>query len=115
MKHEKKRSKVHWHPAFLQEIQMELNDYMGVLEFKPEFQLTSEPLRIDLLIIKKPKDVIIEKNIARIFKSDNLLEYKSPEDFLAVKDFMKVYAYANLYAAISPDVDLSGMTLTFIG
>jgi hypothetical protein len=95
-------------------MQLELSDYRDSLEFKYEFQLTSEPLRIDLLIIKKPKGMVIDKNIARIFRSDNLLEYKSPEDYLSVNDFLKVYAYANLYTAITPGVDLAGITLTFI-
>lgn len=31
--------------------------------------------------IKNQKDVIIDKNIARIFRADNLLEYKSLSDF----------------------------------
>ena len=109
-----KLSPIAWHPAFLQAIQLELFNYKDSLEFKYEYQLTSEPLRIDLLIIKKPKTLTIDKNIARIFRTDNLLEYKSPEDYLSIKDFMKVYAYANLYAAITPDVDLSDMTLTFV-
>jgi hypothetical protein len=106
--------KLKWHPAFLQAMKLELSDYRDSLEFKYEYQLTSEPLRIDLIIIKKPKGMAIDKNIARIFRADNLLEYKSPEDFLSVKDFLKVYAYANLYAAITPDVDLSELTLTFV-
>ena len=106
--------KLKWHPAFLQAMQQELFDWRDMLEFKYEYQLTSEPLRIDLLIIKKPKDVTIEKNIARIFRTDNLFEYKSPEDYISIKDFLKVYAYANLYAAITPDVDLSEVTLTFV-
>jgi hypothetical protein len=109
------RDALNWHPAFFQAIQVELYDYRSSLEFKCEYQLTSEPLRIDLLIIKKPENVTIDKNIAAIFRSDNLLEYKSPEDSISVKDFLKVYAYAALYAAISPDVDLSGVTLTFAG
>ena len=108
-------SKLQWHPAFLQAIQMELLDYREYLEFKYEYQLTSEPLRIDLLIIKKPRELAINKNIARIFRSDNVVEYKSPEDYLSVKDFWKVYSYANLYAAITPGVDLSDVTLTFVG
>jgi hypothetical protein len=106
--------KLNWHPAFLQAIQLELVDYKDALEFKYEYQLTTEPLRIDLLIIKKPKDLLIDKNIARIFKTDNLLEFKSPDDYLSIKDFLKVYAYANLYAAITPEVDFSGLTLTFV-
>jgi hypothetical protein len=70
--------KLQWHPGFLQAIKLELSNYKESLEFKYEYQLTSEPLRIDLLIIKKPKSMVVDKNIARIFKADNLLEYKSP-------------------------------------
>jgi hypothetical protein len=113
--HGRGHGRLQWHPAFLQAIQMELFDYRDYLEFRYEYHLTSEPLRIDLLIIKKMGDVIIHKNIARIFRTDNLLEYKSPEDYLSIKDFLKVYAYAHLYAAITPGIDLSNITLTFVG
>jgi hypothetical protein len=107
-------TRISWHPAFLQAIRQELFDYRDSLEFKYEYQLTSEPLRIDLLIIKKPKSLIIDKNIARIFRADNLLEYKSPDDYLSVNDYLKVYSYAHLYAAITPGVDLADITLTFV-
>jgi len=106
--------KLHWHPAFLQAIQLELIEFREYLEFRYEHNLTFEPLRIDLLIIKKPKELHIDKNIARTFRSDNILEYKSPEDYLSVKDFWKVCAYANLYAAITQGVELSDITLTFV-
>ena len=49
-----------------------------MLEFHSAYQLTSEPLRIDVLIIKKLKDIPIRKNIAAVFRQENLLEYKSP-------------------------------------
>ena len=107
-------SRLAWHPAFSQAVKLELFDYRDFLEFSAEFPLTAEPLRIDLLVIKKPKDLVIEKNIARMFKSDNLLEYKSPEDYLSVRDFLKAYAYANLYASITRDVGMEDVTLTFI-
>jgi len=106
--------KTPWHPAFVDAIRMELFDYRDSLEFKYEHPLNLEPLRIDLLIIKKPKDLTIDKNIARIFRSDNILEYKSPGDYLAVTDFLKACAYANLYAAITPGVDFADITLTFV-
>jgi hypothetical protein len=109
-----KHQKISWHPAFLEAIQLELADYRDVLEFKYEYQLSSEPLRIDLLIIKKPKDLLIPKNIARIFKTDNICEYKNPNDYLSVRDFLKVYAYACLYAAITPGVDMADITLSFV-
>jgi hypothetical protein len=103
-----------WHSAFVQAMQQELFHYLDVLEFSVEHSLTSEPLQIDLIIIKKLKDVEIDNDIARIFRAHNIVEYKSPEDYLAIEDFWKVTAYAHLYAAISPDVDLSDVTLTFI-
>jgi hypothetical protein len=103
-----------WHPAFLQAIQLELIDYKNSLEFMYEYQLATEPLRVDLLIIKKPPNLAIDKNIARIFRSDNILEFKSPGDYLSVKDFLKVYAYACLYTAITPEAEFSGITLTLV-
>jgi len=106
--------KTPWHPAFVQAMQQELFDYLDSLEFKSEHPLNTEPLCIDLLVIKKPKDVVIDKNIARIFRADNILEYKSPGDYLAVNDFLKVNAYAYLYAAITPGVDFADMTLSFV-
>jgi len=113
-KNKKGRGKTQWHPAFCEAIQQELSDYRDSLEFKFEHPLNSEPLCIDLLIIKKPKDVVIDKNIARIFRADNILEYKSPGDYLSVNDFLKVNAYANLYAVITPGVDFAELTLTFV-
>jgi len=70
---------ISWHPAFIEVLKLELDEYKDNLEFFPEYQLTSEPLRIDCVIIKKTKDVEIKKNIATIFKTWNLIEYKSPD------------------------------------
>jgi hypothetical protein len=84
-RHGRGRGKLQWHPAFFQAIQVELFDYRDYLEFTYEYHLTSEPLRIDLLIIKKKEDVVIHKNIARIFRTDNILEYKSPTSNRTVK------------------------------
>jgi len=108
-------SQLPWHAAFFQAMQAELFDYRDVLVFESEHQITTEPLRIDLLVIKKTNQLAIAKNIARIFRAINLVEYKSPDDYLSVKDFFKAIAYANLYAATSPDADLSDLTITFVG
>ena len=110
----KEKNKIHWHPAFFKAIQLELFDYLDILDFKYEHQITTEPLRMDLLIIKKRKECSIDKNIARIFKSDNIFEYKSPEDSLSDKDFLKVSAYGNLHPLVNPDVKASDISLTFI-
>ena len=90
-------STISWHPAFVEALQMELDAYKDILEFYPEYPLTSEPLRIDCVIIKKTKTVTINKNIAAIFRTWNLLEYKSPDDYVSVADFYKVYGADTLY------------------
>ena len=102
-----------WHPAFVEAIQMELDEYSRDLEFSPEFPLNTEPLRIDVVIIKKSGDVAIEKNIASIFRKENIVEYKSPDDYVSVDDFYKVYGYACLYKSLNK-TDIKDLTLTFV-
>jgi hypothetical protein len=104
---------IKWHPAFVEALQLELEQYQDILEFKPEYQLNDEPLIMDVLVVKKVKDVVIAKNIGAIFKSDNVVEYKSPEDYVSVEDFYKVYGYACFYASLKK-VDIREMTLTFV-
>jgi len=104
---------IHWHPAFVEALQRELEAYEGELDFYPEFQLTAEPLRIDCVVIKKKKNVQIKKNIAAIFRTWNLLEYKSPGDYISVDDFYKVYGYACLYTSLEK-VPITDLTITFI-
>jgi predicted pyridoxine 5'-phosphate oxidase superfamily flavin-nucleotide-binding protein len=107
------QSIIAWHPAFIEAIQLELEEYQDSLEFHPEYQLTSEPLRIDCVIIKKAADVLIKKNIAAIFREVNLLEYKSPDDYVSVDDFYKVYGYACLFASFEK-VPITSLTVSFM-
>jgi hypothetical protein len=102
-----------WHPAFVQAIKLELEPYREALEFITEYQLTSEPLEIDVVIVKKAPDLVIEKNIARIFRRINILEYKSPDDYFSVYDFYKVLSYAFLYAALNK-TPIDDITLSII-
>ncbi|GHV74807.1 hypothetical protein AGMMS49940_21090 [Spirochaetia bacterium] len=114
MANEHSSGNIRWHPAFFEAIQLELAAYRNVLEFIYDYQLTTDPLRIDTLIIKKPKQVKIEKNFAQIFRGNNICEFKSPGDYLAVKDFYKVMAYACQYVADGEGVDIDDITLTFV-
>jgi hypothetical protein len=102
-----------WHAAFIEAIQLELDQYRDLLEFIPEYQLTSEPLKIDVLIIKKPNTLPIHKNIAAIFRTHNLLEFKSPSDYLSISDFYKVYGYACFYASLE-HISITDLTITLI-
>ncbi|MBS6643783.1 MAG: hypothetical protein KH366_09395 [Clostridiaceae bacterium] len=80
-------------------------------------QLSIKPLLIDVLIIKVKKGGRIHKNIGKIFREYNIIEYKSPEDYLNINDYYKVLGYACLYQAdtekvcqISPEE----ITITFV-
>jgi hypothetical protein len=106
--------RISWHPAFFEAIQMELKKYSHDLQFISEYQLTTEPQRIDVVIIKKKRDIVIKKNIASIFRKDNIVEYKSPDDYFSIGGFYKVYGYACSYQYLK-SMDIRDITLTFVG
>ena len=88
--------KIQWHPAFDAALQIELGEETKYLEFDSEHLLSKKPMQIDVLV-KNERHVKIQKNIGRIFRQYNVVEYKSPEDDLNIDDFYKVYAYACIY------------------
>ena len=92
---------------------MELHDYQDVLTFENEHQLSKEALKMDVLIIKKSKDVQITKNFGRIFRTHNVFEYKSETDSLSVSDYTKVLGYALLYSSFE-QIPLSDITVSFV-
>ena len=82
-----------------------------------EHQLGTKPKEIDVLIIKKNAQDKIHKNIGRIFKGHNIVEYKSPDDYLSIDDFYKVYGYACFYksdATRSNAIQASDITITLV-
>ena len=92
-----KSTLLQWHPAFYAGIQIEFEEEAEKLQFENEHQLSKKPMGIDVLIIKKQNEDKIEKNIGRIFRKHNIIEYKSPEDYLSIDDFYKVLGYACFY------------------
>ena len=112
-----KQAKLQWHPAFFAGIQIELAAEARYLVFENEHQLGTKPKEIDVLIIKKENAPPIQKNIGRIFRTYNLVEYKSPADTLDVETFYKLYGYACFYkadASAADRVPMEEVTLTFI-
>ena len=106
-----------WHPGFCAALQIELQEESGNLEFYPEYELSKKPMRIDTLIVKKMSDSPVLKNIGRIFRKHNLIEYKSPGDYLSINDFYKVYGYACFYQSDTEKVGairLEEITITFV-
>lgn len=107
--------KIQWHPAFGAALRIELAGELEKVQIEEEHLLGKSPLRIDIVLLKKKPGEKIVKNIGRIFRNYNIIEYKSPDDNLSIRDFYKVYAYACLYQAeekkkIAPEE----LTITFV-
>ena len=81
-----------WHPAFQGPMELEMRDYRDKLEYDDEHVLTKESEIVDLLVIKKDKDVVIDNDIGEIFRTHNLVEFKSPDDGLTIDDLCKTMA-----------------------
>ncbi|MEI3437859.1 MAG: hypothetical protein V8Q83_06605 [Blautia sp.] len=76
------------------------------MELTPEYNLSKEPIRIDLLIVKDRKKLgKIKNEIGHIMRTYNVIEYKSPEDGLTIDDFYKTIGYACLYKGYGENVD----------
>lgn len=97
--------KIQWHPGFVAAINLELAENRDDLIYEKEYNLNTKPLEIDLLVIKKDKDVQITNEIGRLFQGHNILEYRSPDDHLDIDSFYKAGAYASLYKAYGETVD----------
>lgn len=109
--------KLQWHPAFFAALHIEFGEELDALEIKREHLLGKKPMQIDVVVVKKEKDVRIEKNIGRLFRGHNIIEYKAPGDYLSINDFYKVYGYTCFYQSdtgkvkeIAPDE----LTITYV-
>ena len=97
--------KIQWHPPFCSATELELRHDADILEFIQELPLSKKPLNIDLFIIKKTDSRTLKNDIGKIFRRDNICEYKGPGDYISIDDFYKAIAYACLYKSLGKDVD----------
>ncbi len=58
-------TKIQWHPGFVAAMNLELAENREDLVFEKEYNLNTMPLEIDLLVIKKEKNVHISNEIGR--------------------------------------------------
>ena len=72
--------KTQWHPAFCSAMKLELIEDGEYLDYINEYNLNTKPLQIDLLVVKKVKDIEIKNEIGKLFRTHNIMEYKTPED-----------------------------------
>ena len=87
-------SRTKWHPEFCNIIELELMENAEGLTYDSEYNLSREPLKIDLLVFKKIQDEVIKNEIGKIFLGHNIMEYKSPDDNMNINTFYKVLSYA---------------------
>ncbi len=85
---------IRWHPAFYGAAELELRENKEELEFHQEYNLSKEPLRVDLLVVRRLADVQVKNEIGHIFRQYNIVEYKSPGDGLSIDTFYKTVGYA---------------------
>jgi hypothetical protein len=85
-------------------VQYELRDDIEEIEMISEYNLSKEPIRIDILIIND-KIKKIKNEIGHIMRKFNVIEYKSPEDGMSIDDFYKTIGYACLYKGYGETVD----------
>ena len=112
-----KEARTQWHPAFCAAVKLELIENKGDLDYTNEYNLNSKPIQMDLLVIKKSKDVEIKNEIGKIFRGHNIMEYKSPQDDLNLDTYVKVVGYACMYKASEVhvgDIDLDDITITLV-
>lgn len=112
-----KEKNLQWHPAFFAGLQIELEDERENLIFENDHMLGTKPTQIDVLVVKKEKDIPVRKNIGRIFRHYNIIEYKSPTDYLSVDDFYKGYAYGCFYKALAEHenkIDIRDITISYV-
>ena len=107
----------YWHPALCGATEWELKENRESLSFESEHQLSKEPIRMDMLVIKKDPLVTIDNEIGKIFKKYNVLEFKSNRDKLTIDEYYKAIAYAALYKGLGKrvnEIPAEEITMTLI-
>ena len=99
------QGRIDWHSGFYSGIELELKDYKDALCFETEHELSRNPLRIDMLVIRKDKDIKIDNPIGAHFKTHNIIEYKSPDDAMSIDDYYKVIGYVGIYKWLGKTVN----------
>ena len=103
--------------GFSAALRVELEEELDELCIEDEHMLSKKPMQIDVLVVKKKGEQPIRKNIGRIFRKHNIIEYKSPEDYLSINDFYKVYGYTCFYQSETKrvkEIPPEEITITFI-
>ena len=86
----------------------------GDITLTDERPLSKRPQIIDIVVIKKNREIKIETSWGEIFREHNIVEYKSPVDSSpTISVFHKVCSYAENYAS-QEDITRSNISATIV-
>ena len=105
---------IHWNKMYILDLNTLQIDYDDDLGNKPELQRTTEQLWVDYLIVRMRPETVIQKQIAEIFRLDNILDYKDTEVPLSENEFHKSLGCFHLYMSENEDVEITDMTLSIV-
>jgi hypothetical protein len=111
-----RRERTPYHNAAFDTIRHRLRKYQenGDITLTDEHQLSRGPLKIDIVIVKKNRNFELEPEWARLFRSHNLIEYKSPVDTPSTPaEFCKLIGYVWIYAS-QYEIPIGDVTATLI-
>ena len=104
--------KIKFHYGFYGAIKLIYESAKSSYVFLQEQQLGDEPVRLDMLIVRKNERHVLTDPIGQFFRGHNILDYKSPDDALNINDFYKSQGYACIYKGIGNVDKISGTELT---
>ena len=110
-------TQIDWHSGFSGGLRLSLREYKNDLSIDREHYITDEPTRMDHLIIKKNKNVIVDNSIGRAFRGHNIIEYKNPNAALNIDVVWKTIGYAGLYKGYGKtvnDIPAKELTVTIL-
>ena len=84
---------VDWHSGFYGAIGLEFIENDDDITLIDEHRLNHQPIRIDLLVVKKNREIQIANELGTAFRGHNIMEYKSPQDSMNVDTFIKDRIY----------------------
>ena len=109
-----KKDKIQYHPPMCASMMLELRENKKELHFDSEHKLNTQPNSVDF-IVTKPDGVTVKSGLGAIFKSVNMVEYKSPASDLGKRVYHRTIAYVGLYIAYGKeDYQPEDFTITFI-
>ena len=104
-----------WHAGFEALLRIETYKYGNRVRLRTEEVLGEEPPRTDYMILIEDQETEFDKDIFKIFRKFNIIEYKNPNDSLNERVIRKICGYANFFIGLAEhegDVPSDQVTVT---